>query len=292
MLPKRYIAIKNNPRWLPPTLLMWALGPGALHYSTQKGLFMSLSLLCSIHKRKDTRNRLDVRQADQGTRQGRGLTLMTLSLCLRSEHSVTWNVLPWRRRVSRRSLTKPSSLFSTPRKKRKAAPSATAAVQLSEVARDPSPCHPEQQSLWPSSSQKRRARPERTSCVPRPGLCPASSPAQHPVSHCHIPRPEHPHCARRMPSHIQTVPGRCWKQVTIVLYFTSPFHRCKWTGSHGGKAKHSVLHWWPYFTPLPNLEIQCQHSSWDCCLSRGSSRSFLLQFPDVRSREPRKSNSK
>lgn len=73
MLPKRYIAIKNNPRWLPPTLLMWALGPGALHYSTQKGLFMSLSLLCSIHKRKDTRNRLDVRQADPGTRQGRGV---------------------------------------------------------------------------------------------------------------------------------------------------------------------------------------------------------------------------
>lgn len=154
MLPKRYIAIKNNPRWLPPTLLMWALGPGALLYSTQKGLFMSLSLICSIHRWKDTRNRLDVRQADQGTRQGRGLTLMTLSLCLRLEHSVTWNVLPWHRRVSRRSLTKPSSLFSTPRKKRKAAPSATAAVQLSEAARDPSPCHPEQQSLWPSSSQK------------------------------------------------------------------------------------------------------------------------------------------
>lgn len=139
MLPKRYIAIKNNPRWLPPTLLMWALGPGALLYSTQKGLFMSLSLLCSIHKWKDTRSRLDMRQADPGTRQSRGLTLMTLSLCLRSEHSATWNVLPWRRRVSRRSSTKPSSLFSTPRKKRKAALSAIAAVQLSEVTRDPSP---------------------------------------------------------------------------------------------------------------------------------------------------------
>lgn len=119
----------------------------------------------------------------------------------------------------------------------------------------------EQQSLCPSSSQKRRARPERNSCVPRPVLCPASSPAQHPVSHHHIPRPEHPHCAWRMPSHIQTVPGRCWRQVTIVPYFTSLSHRCKQTERHDRKTKHSVLHRWPYFVPLPNLETQRQHSS-------------------------------
>lgn len=176
MLRKRYIAIKNNPRWLPPTLLICALGPGTLLYSTHKGLFMSLSLLCSIHKWKDTRNRLDV-----GTRQGRGLTLMTLSLCLRSEHSVTWNVLPWRRRASRPSSTKPSSLFSTPRKKRKAVPSATAAVQLSEVAQGPSPRHPRVRRAAASVTQLQPKTEGKTGKeFLRPEACPV--PCQFPSS--------------------------------------------------------------------------------------------------------------
>lgn len=165
---------------------------------------------------------------------------------------------------------KPSSLFSTPRKKRKAVPSATAAVQLSEVARGPSPRHPRVRRAAVCVTQlqpKRRARPERNSYVSSSVLCPASSPAQHPVSH--IPRPEHPHCTEDAEPHSDSA-GRCWKQVTIVLYFPSPFHRCKQTGSHGRKAKHSVLRWMPFFMPLPNLETQRQHFSLDCCLSQGS----------------------
>lgn len=92
------------------------------------------------------------------------------------------------------------------------------------------------QSLGPTSSQKggydQKGIP--ASRRPVPLLCQLPSSAS--CHHCLLPRLEHPHCAWRTLSHIQTMRwGGVGSKSQLSCISHLPFHGCEPTGSHAGE---------------------------------------------------------
>lgn len=148
---------------------------------------------------------------------------------------------------------KPSSPFSTPRKRRTAARNVTAAVPSSEAAGDSPPPHPRVQQQPISATQlqpKRKAGPEMNSLAQRPPH-PVSSPAQPPSQPTVRPpagRPEAPtlHPPRLTQSldfrQCRYRRGPCGEQSRAILHFTCPSHKHEADGRGGAL----LLYWWPY----------------------------------------------
>lgn len=205
-----------------------------------------------------------------------------LLLCLRLEHSATWNARPWLRKVSKRFLMKRSSPFSTPRKRRNTAPSVTAAVRLSEVAWDPPPPHLWVRMAanlcdWPSSRQKggndQRGSPFTPRLAPPPW-----EPLKHSTPVSQLPRPPcQPEQSmsrtlweaepRFRPAPLLTVLETRSK---AILHFTSPSPvNVKLIRNHRRKTKRGTqfLYWWPYLMSFTKHEttIRTNPFFWICC---------------------------